>query len=281
MHRELVAASIAASLLILSPAIAPAKEQPDKRGCVDPALLPNRMPGFFIDTCKANDFDVYQFMLEGEKKPRKEKVEGKRTSTHYRLRKGEPKPSRLEVLRNYVQALEKVGGKVAYRAEPTRATVVLTQAGTGETWVDLELFDSSYELTIVQKASMDQKITANAMFEELEKAGSIALDIPFEFGKATLKPESAALVDEIVAMLKAQPALELSVEGHTDNVGTAESNQRLSQDRAAAVVAALVARGLDAKRLSPAGFGQTRPVADNAPEEGRAKNRRVVLAKKK
>jgi outer membrane protein OmpA-like peptidoglycan-associated protein len=84
----------------------------------------------------------------------------------------------------------------------------------------------------------------------------------------------------IATLLKSNPTLKLGVEGHTDNVGDAASNKKLSEARAKSVTAAIVASGVDAARLSAAGFGQEKPVADNRTEEGRAKNRRVELVKK-
>ena len=81
-------------------------------------------------------------------------------------------------------------------------------------------------------------------------------------------------------MLKSKPTLEVSVEGHTDNVGYAASNKKLLEARAKSVTAAIVASGVAAARLSAAGFGQDEPVADNRTEQGRAKNRRVELVKK-
>ena len=81
-------------------------------------------------------------------------------------------------------------------------------------------------------------------------------------------------------MLKAAPTLSIGIEGHTDNVGQALANKTLSEKRAQSVMAAVVGAGIDAKRLTAAGFGQERPVADNRSEEGRAKNRRVELVKK-
>ena len=75
--------------------------------------------------------------------------------------------------------------------------------------------------------------------------------------------------------MKENPSYKLSINGHTDNVGNAEKNQKLSEDRAAAVKAYLESKGVDASRLSSAGFGQDQPVADNKTKAGRAKNRRV------
>lgn len=84
---------------------------------------------------------------------------------------------------------------------------------------------------------------------------------------------------EVLKLLQQNPQLRLAVQGHTDNVGTPGRNQQLSDDRAATVVAELTRAGVAGSRLQPAGFGQTKPLADNATEAGRAKNRRVELVK--
>jgi outer membrane protein OmpA-like peptidoglycan-associated protein len=102
--------------------------------------------------------------------------------------------------------------------------------------------------------------------------------LAFESGRSTLKPESRSTVDELAAILKAFPTARIRLEGHTDNVGKPDANQRLSLERAEAVRSALIAGGVEAGRLDAAGFGQERPVSSNATEEGRAKNRRTELA---
>ena len=76
------------------------------------------------------------------------------------------------------------------------------------------------------------------------------------------------------------PEMKIEVGGHTDNVGSADANLKLSRERAQAVMAALAERGVAAGRLTAKGYGQTVPVADNRTEDGRAKNRRVELVKK-
>ena len=99
-------------------------------------------------------------------------------------------------------------------------------------------------------------------------------------GKSTIKPESAQAVGEVAKLLAADPGLKVYVVGHTDNVGGVDGNVTLSQDRADAVLQALIRdHGIDAARLRAYGCGQFAPVASNDTEEGRTKNRRVELVK--
>jgi len=103
-------------------------------------------------------------------------------------------------------------------------------------------------------------------------------DILFEFAKADLKQELKENLAEIAAILKnLLTESTIIIEGHTDNVGTADRNKKLSQRRADEVLKYLQSRGVDKKRLKAIGYGLTKPVADNSTEEGRAKNRRVEL----
>ena len=102
----------------------------------------------------------------------------------------------------------------------------------------------------------------------------------FNTSKAMIKPESAGIIDQIVALMKSQPSLKLSIEGHTDSQGTPERNKTLSLNRAKAVIKAVSEGGISAARMSAVGWGQEKPVADNRTEEGRAKNRRVEIVKK-
>ena len=85
---------------------------------------------------------------------------------------------------------------------------------------------------------------------------------------------------EVTKLLQGSPTLRLSVEGHTDNTCTPTHNQQLSEARAQAVVAALAAQGTTPNRLQAAGFGQTKPLANNATKAGKALNRRVELVKR-
>jgi len=100
-------------------------------------------------------------------------------------------------------------------------------------------------------------------------------NIFFEFGKAVLKPESFPELDRTVEFLKNNPNVEIEIAGHTDNVGSEITNLKLSQKRAQAVADYLIEHGIDAKRLIVKGYGESRPIAFNNTEEGRAMNRRV------
>ena len=87
------------------------------------------------------------------------------------------------------------------------------------------------------------------------------------------------MLAELQKLLTTQPDWKLKIEGHTDSTGTKAGNQTLSQQRAASVVAWLVKNGVAASRLTAAGLGDTKPIADNSTPEGRARNRRVELVK--
>lgn len=100
--------------------------------------------------------------------------------------------------------------------------------------------------------------------------------IQFDFDAATIKPESHALLDEIVSVLQANPQLrKISIEGHTDSDGEADYNRELSQARASAVERYFTAHGVAADRLSSIGYGEERPLASNETAEGKERNRRV------
>jgi outer membrane protein OmpA-like peptidoglycan-associated protein len=102
-------------------------------------------------------------------------------------------------------------------------------------------------------------------------------DVIFETGKATLKPGAAARLQPVVAYLNASPNVRVRIDGHTDSVGDAAMNLRLSQARAAAVRSALVTAGVDASRIDAVGHGESQPVGTNVNAAGRQANRRVEL----
>ncbi len=112
---------------------------------------------------------------------------------------------------------------------------------------------------------------------EMGSDGSVQLLKPIEFetGRAAIKPVSFPILDEVLDLMKGRPSMRIGVYGHTDSKGTAALNLRLSKERAAAVRQYLEGKGIASSRLESEGFGQTKPVAPNETDEGRAKNRRV------
>lgn len=118
------------------------------------------------------------------------------------------------------------------------------------------------------------------LYEALSEDGRVATQgILFDTNSDRIRPESTPTLKEIVAMLEEHPELRLTIEGHTDNVGAVAANQALSDKRAAAVKAYLVAAGVDATRLQSKGMGPAKPAAPNTTAEGRQQNRRVELVK--
>lgn len=124
-----------------------------------------------------------------------------------------------------------------------------------------------------------QKYSADTMKKEIDATGKAIVNINFDTDKATLKADGQEVVNQIVALLKGAPVLKLSIEGHTDNTGSAERNKALSVERSNAVMLALVNTGISKDNLKAAGFGADKPLVANDSEENKAKNRRVELVK--
>jgi outer membrane protein OmpA-like peptidoglycan-associated protein len=103
--------------------------------------------------------------------------------------------------------------------------------------------------------------------------------IQFDFDKSTIRADSEPVLQRVLGILNARPDLKLEIQGHTDNVGSGEYNQRLSETRATSVVAWLAGKRITHGRLTARGYGMSQPVADNGSDEGRARNRRVELKK--
>jgi outer membrane protein OmpA-like peptidoglycan-associated protein len=99
----------------------------------------------------------------------------------------------------------------------------------------------------------------------------------FDFDKSRLRPEGQAKVDRVVKLMEDNPSMHVAVEGHTDSIGSDAYNQRLSEQRAAAVRDYMVSKGISGSRITSRGYGKTRPIADNKTASGRAQNRRVEI----
>jgi len=182
-----------------------------------------------------------------------------------------------DFIRNYFRTNARyLLARLARAEAATYASVVLAEAGDRGNFAFVRIVET--------KAMSTGKIVvvgARQMHDALANDGRISLyGIRFDFDRDAIRPESAPTLDEIARLLEDDPALRLSVVGHTDSQGGAAYNLALSGRRAAAVVAELARRGIDRARLSPRGAGMGEPVASNDSEDGRAKNRRVELVRR-
>ena len=151
-----------------------------------------------------------------------------------------------------------------------------------EVWVHARLDYLDAGWVVAEREGFAQTaalLPASALKQQLNADGRVAIQVNFAVDKADILPDSQPQIEQVLALLRDDPALRLSIDGHTDDTGDAAHNQRLSEARAKSVVAALTAQGIDAARLQAQGHGQSSPVADNATDEGRAANRRVELVR--
>lgn len=180
----------------------------------------------------------------------------------------------------------------AFAYEVADRRYLVARSRGGDIWVGLLVAEArqifltenhtrvAIHLDVIEREEMEQRmVDATLMARSIGESGSVTLDnIYFEFASATLTRESDPAIAEAATLLRDNPDLHLYVVGHTDGVGSYETNLTLSRQRAEAVVAALVGQhAIAAARVVPAGVGPLAPVASNANDEGRARNRRVEL----
>ena len=269
-------------IVLLLLAFVPVIAQVDAEGCKDPALF-NRMPGYHIYRCENLQFDRYEFRISNDKT---QPIEGHHLFILYELNDNVSVPSPLQTVRNYTNAIKKVGGLLVYEYEDGGSqNVVLKVIKDGkEAWAYITSSpNGQYSINLVEKQSMNQDVVADAssLANSIKQTGKVAIyGIYFDTGKSVLKPESKGTLEEISKLMKADPNLKLYVVGHTDNTGIYDTNMKLSLERATAVVTALVSQySVNAGSLKACSGGPIAPVASNDTEEGRALNRRVELVK--
>ena len=270
-------------LVILAAGMTVRAQDQDADGSKDHPMV-SRFPGYYITDYDAQDFSAYDFELASGQKH----VEGRYWQIDYELKEGAKKGGPVEIARNYLNLFTQRGGaKLLDEVDAGGGKLTASMPAGGKTiWLEVRVSNSGemYTLTIVEEAGMAQQVefTSTELAKILNEKGSVALHgILFDTGKATIRDESKGELQAVGDLLKQQPALRLEIQGHTDNVGTAAANKTLSEARAAAVKQYLVSNfSVAGDRLTPAGFGDTKPVGDNKTEAGRAQNRRVELVKK-
>jgi OOP family OmpA-OmpF porin len=260
------------SLLILTSGICSAQQAQDKEGCKESPLI-SRFPESIITDCKDMADDSFTFTTDKGK----QKVEGE---FHMIVFKFPSTASKAQVVRNMNTAMRRAGYTMVYDSGDYGDFT----GRMGKTWFQIEIGGGgAIRETIVKEITLTQDVVANAaeLSASLTTSGhSVVNGILFDTGKAEVKPESAAALQEVVKLLQQDPKLRIYVVGHTDNVGALAANLELSKRRAAAVVQVLTAQfGVAAARLEPFGAGPCAPIASNETEDGRSSNRRVEIVK--
>ncbi len=251
-------------------------QRPDAKGCKENSVV-TRMPGCIITSCENRDFASAD--MPRKQNERGHQVEGQLERTVYSCPR---EKSPLELGRNTETALKNAGFQIYYSYVYGSGGRFYLTAQKESQWVHLNVVSDSYEIIALKEKAMEQTMKANAegWADQVNQTGRVSVyGINFDTGKATIRPESEAVLAEVAKMLQANLSWAMLVAGHTDNVGAKDMNLTLSRQRAEAVSAWLSAKGVDKSRLVPAGFGDTRAIADNKDEEGRQKNRRVDLIK--
>ncbi len=234
-------------------------------------------------------------------------AEGQAYATGIRVDRDSGKQySGLEVARNLEHAVTSAGGVEVFAGEiprdvrseveavmrdwPTEARcrinspvqVFALRRDDGNVWVRTCTAQNFAGMIVVREQPLQITsglVPASELAQRLATAGRVAVQVNFATDSADILPDSQPQLEQMLHLLAADPALRLSVNGHTDATGDAAYNQRLSEQRAQSVVDALAARGMDPSRLEARGHGHSQPVADEGTDHGRAQNRRVELIK--
>jgi OmpA-OmpF porin, OOP family len=270
------------TLVVVCPLVAQELD-PDAEGCRDSKIL-SRMPKCRIDNCDIKDFDEADIRtsVDLENGPKTQHVEGAKEYFEYVC---DASVSYLNIVRNAEAALKKAGFTIVFSGKGQNERPALA-ARKGGVWVGIQTETNGsmpiYYQTIVQSKQMEETMVADAaaMEAEINSSGYCSIyGILFDTGKATIQPESAKCLTEVVTLLKKNATWKMQIEGHTDNVGAKDANMKLSQARADAVRSWLVTNGIEGSRLTAKGFGDSKPKMENTTEDGRSKNRRVDLRK--
>ncbi|HXR71261.1 MAG TPA: OmpA family protein [Acetobacteraceae bacterium] len=260
------------------------RKQPFKASLKPPSgadyRLLGHMPGYVASKPEKRNFDKLSFTVQDGDDSHDVEVQGARYSVNYMIADNTTPASNLDIQENYRAALRALGAQILFTDDGD--TVARLDDNGKAVWMHVNSQQTEIAVETIEEKAFQASIAppkADALKATLDAKGHVALYVNFDFDKATLKPDAAPVMTQVVALLKADPSLHLRVEGHTDNVGSHDYNVKLSGARADTVVKALVAEGIAADRLSAAGIGPDKPIADNKTTEGRAKNRRVELVK--
>ncbi len=234
-----------------------------------------------ISYCDDKAFDTHEFRYVDEKGATQSySKSGELTKISYAwLGEFDQRPSKEQIFKNYENAVLQEGGEVLYNR--TEINFRLKKGGfTFFIQVNTD-YSGTYEVITLKEAPLDQEVflTAATIQKLIEENGQVNFyGIYFDTDKFQIKPESDAVLQEIAAYLKSNPQHSVFFVGHTDMTGSLENNKKLSEQRAQEVVKTLVEKySVPESRMKAFGIGPLSPIYSNVTEEGKAKNRRVVM----
>ncbi|MFZ4785745.1 MAG: OmpA family protein [Flavobacteriales bacterium] len=223
-------------------------------------------------------WDVYQFKMPEPAKPEKVMI----LKGEVKTEDGNP-PQNATVEIKYTQS--KTAQKVNVNADDGKYAAVVKVAKKEDVVVSVQGDNVAFNSRVVmRKEDPSPPVVAKLNMEtqvSMEGKPFVINDIYYSTSKADIEDRSFLILDEFAAYLIEHPTIEIEIGGHTDNVGNDAANLALSTDRAFEVLRYLTSKGVDGKRISYKGYGETRPVGDNNTEEGRALNRRTEFVIKR
>lgn len=244
--------------------------------------LLGHMPDYVAAAPQIDDNGKIDFHVEDSAGDIDVPVQGRAIHIQYTPKPGAAGNSDVDVAYNYRERLRELGAQFLSTKDNARTVARIEEQGRA-IWFAVYNQPGEISVFVLEEKPVQAKPEAPppaaALKDRLDQDGRVALYINFAFNKATLLPDAKPVLAQVTALLKADATLRLAVEGHTDAVGTRDYNRKLSAQRAAAVVQALVLGGIAADRLSSAGLGSAQPLAPNDSADGRARNRRVELVR--
>jgi OOP family OmpA-OmpF porin len=249
----------------------------DAAGCRESAVV-SRHPGCSIVACVTQQPGAFEVVIDKHGEIKTLQGTGERLTFICPVQ-----TSHLQLLRGAEAALTKAGYTIVFSGPHEQHEQPAVTAQKGAQWIMLQTAQRKelpmYEQTaVLVQETAPLSSSAQAMADALAASGRLDFyGVTFAAGQAVMMGASEAVLGDVLAVLSAHPDWRLRIEGHTDNVGDRAANLKLSTARAAAVAAWLTGKGVAAGRLAIAGLGDTQPIADNATDDGRARNRRIVL----
>ncbi len=242
--------------------------------------LLGHMPDFIAAKPVISNYDTMIFNVIESDAEKEVAAQGRTTKITYEYKGKDDPLTNAEINWNYREALKQLGAEILFTGSRDTTARVLRDGQV--VWMRVYAGETSIEISALEEKPFEPAIKPAPPAQlqaTLAKAGRVTLYVNFDFDRAVLRPEAGPVVDQVVAAMKADPTLRLQIVGHTDALGTAEHNRKLSTERAASFAAAVASRGITADRLTSAGMGPDQPIAANDTSEGRAKNRRVELVR--